>query len=236
MNILAIETSSSVLSVALKKGSEKVSETKLVGFMKHAENLLPMMDNLLKKKKLQTQDIDTFLIGRGPGSFTGLRIGFATLKGFLAAKKKSCFGGMSLDMIAANHDLPENSKLAVCLDARRQKIYSRFYQFKKGTWRPQKQARVLTFLELASELAEGTYVSGDALIRYEEDFKKLSGRKKIQLLPEAYWYPRASTLIDWYDSRDGKLKPLKTPRDFMPLYFRLSEAEEIKRHRHAATC
>jgi tRNA threonylcarbamoyl adenosine modification protein YeaZ len=69
--------------------------------MKHAEKILPVIDRLLKKEKLKIRDIDAFLIGRGPGSFTGLRVGFATLKGFLATCPKPCYGAFSLDIIAA---------------------------------------------------------------------------------------------------------------------------------------
>ena len=74
--------------------------------MKHAENLLPVIDRLLKKEKLKIGNIDAFLISRGPGSFTGLRIGFATLKGFLATHPKPCYGAFSLDVIAAGIKVP----------------------------------------------------------------------------------------------------------------------------------
>ena len=71
--------------------------------------------------------MDAFLIDRGPGSFTGLRIGFATLKGFFAFSPKNCYGPLSLDIIARAIDLPEGSALGVLLDARREKIFARFY-------------------------------------------------------------------------------------------------------------
>jgi tRNA threonylcarbamoyladenosine biosynthesis protein TsaB len=223
-NILAIEASSAVLSVALKKGKESISETKLVGFLKHAENLVLMIDDLLRKEKLSIGAIDVFLIGRGPGSFTGLRIAFATLKGFLALKKKPCFGALSLDMIAENIQLPEGSRLAVCLDARREKIYARFYQLKKGVWLPKKQPRVLSFSELISELPSDIHLAGDALTRYGKDLENHRDKKKIHFLPESAWHPRARTLIHWFETKDKKLKILTKPRDFLPLYFRLPEA------------
>src|ERR1043165_2976153 len=109
-NLLAFDTSSQVLTIALKLGSQKISETRLVGFMKHAENLLPMIDDLLKKHKASLNDVDAYLVGRGPGSFTGLRIAFSTLKGFLAYQKKPCFGASALDMIAENLDFAEGSE------------------------------------------------------------------------------------------------------------------------------
>jgi hypothetical protein len=136
MNLLAIETSSPVLSIALKKHGGKIRHGIVKGYMKHAENLLPVIDRLLKKEKLEIGDIDTFLISRGPGSFTGLRIGFATLKGFLATCPKPCYGALSLDVIAAGIKpagtdlaLKGHENLTVCLDARRGKLYTRSYRY-----------------------------------------------------------------------------------------------------------
>ena len=162
-NILAFETSSPFLSVALKKGTHKIAETLLKGFMSHGENLVPLIRNLLKKKKLLFDDLDYCLIGRGPGSFTGLRVGFATLKGFLAAKKIACFGMLSLDIIAEGISLPEGSDLAICLDAFREKIYFRLYHRENSRWFFTSPAQVLSPAETGSLLTAGTYLAGNAL-------------------------------------------------------------------------
>jgi tRNA threonylcarbamoyladenosine biosynthesis protein TsaB len=241
-NVLAFDTSSPVLSVALKKGNESTSEAKLVGFLQHAENLLPIIDHLLKEKRLTIRDIDLFLIGRGPGSFTGLRIGFATLKGFLALGKKPCYGALSLDMITENAKLEEKAPLAVCLDAHREKIYARLYRRINSRWLPEGSIRVVSFSQLTDLLPEGSYVAGDALGRYGESFQNIASKKKIHFLPEAYWYPRAATLISWLTnikvlqgSGYFPLARLGKSEDFLPLYFRLPEAEEKTKH-HAAAC
>jgi len=112
MNILAFDTSSSVLSVAVKTGKSKVSEARLTGFFQHAENLLPLIDKLLKKHKTSISKIDLFLIGRGPGSFTGLRVSFATVKGFLAGNSSSlplCKGvdGLTPTAASTSSSLPQ---------------------------------------------------------------------------------------------------------------------------------
>ncbi len=233
MNILAFDTSSSVLSVALKTGRREVSEAKLTGFLQHAENLLPLIDRLLKKQKISLNKIDRFLIGRGPGSFTGLRVGFATLKGFLAGSSRPCHGAASLDMIVENANLPEKSFLAVCLDAGRQRIFFRLYQRSRGTWRPRAKVKVLSVEETAAQLPENTFVTGDALRRYAEALLQAGSGKKFTLLKESFWYPRAATLIHWTVEKPEALEPLETSRDFVPRYFRLSEAEERKKYASA---
>ena len=151
--ILALETSSPVLSVALqKKKGGPVVERKIPGFFKHAENLLPAMDRLLRAQKIAVQDVKTWLIGRGPGSFTGVRIGFATLKGFLVLGKRSSFGAVSLDLIAENIKMKEGSRLAVLLDARRDKIYAAFYTRQKNKWAIDHKPEVLSLEDAAQRL------------------------------------------------------------------------------------
>lgn len=241
-NLLAFETSSPVLSIALKKGKETVLETSTEGFLQHAENLIPLMDRLLRKKKLTLPDIDAFLIGRGPGSFTGLRIGFATLKGFLACQKKPCYGALSLDMIAASIDLAEGNWLGVCLDAYRKKIYIRLYKRRRGTWKAQGKMSVRAFPEILEDLPAEVTLTGDALLRYQKFFEQgFSGSKrKIHFLPSSQWTPRASSLIACFieSSRRGGVTPpllqkLDKPRDFLPLYLRVSEAESLMNKRLA---
>jgi tRNA threonylcarbamoyladenosine biosynthesis protein TsaB len=229
-NILALSTSTSFLSVAVKKEKDKILEKNEPGSFAHAEKLLPAIDQLLGKSKLKLQAIDTFLLDRGPGSFTGLRIGFSTLKGFLALKKKDCFGCLSLDMIAENCSLPKNGKLVVVMDAYRQKIYARFYKTGKKSIVPETRVRVLTFEEFMSVYSPQTFLAGNALARYDSLFSKHVNKELI--LPEPFWYPRASAMISLFEKsnpakdRHSRFKKLARPADFLPLYFRLSEAEE----------
>ena len=225
MNLLAFDTSSSILSVALKKGSESISESRLVGFLTHAENLLPIIDDLLQKEKLSIHDVDAFLIGRGPGSFTGLRIGFATLKGFITFQKKPCYGALSLDMIAENVTAPEGSQLVVCLDARREKIYTKSYRRQDGQWIAQEPMQILSIDAFLKQLPNDFYLCGDALRRYGKTIQQ-TPHKKICVVSEDQWHPKATTLISFFEKQDMKIEALKNPKDWLPLYFQLSEAEE----------
>ena len=228
MNLLALETSSPILSIALQKGKNgKIFASSVGGFSKHAENLFPTLDRLLKTAKLSIKDIDVWLIGRGPGSFTGLRIGFSTLKGFLHLEKKDCFGGLSLDLIAENVKLAEGARLAVCLDAYRQKVYARFYQRRENTWKPESRPSAWTVEEFISKLSPGITLTGNAIGRYGKEIQKNPG--KIHFLAEKLWYPNASSLISFFQAGDKKIEKLAAPKDFIPLYFRLSEAEERKK-------
>ncbi len=245
--ILAIETSSPVLSVALKTGKQKITEYSVEGFARHTENLIPLIDRLLKKEKLSVRDIDIFLVSRGPGSFTGLRVGFSTLKGFLARRKKPCYGALSLDMIASGIDLEERSWLGVLLDAHREKVYARFYRRENGRWRPKAKACTLNLSEIAAKLPASGTLTGDALGRYAVPLKELLARtaakKKVTWLASENWYPKASALIKVFEKqtaaktapkRDLRLEKMEKPEDFIPVYLRRSEAEE-RRKSHGAS-
>lgn len=243
LNLLALETSSSVLSIALKKGGGKTRELVLEGFFEHAENLLPMTVKLLKKEKLPFRKIDVFLVGRGPGSFTGLRIGLATLKGLLHPKPKPCYGGLSLDLIAEGVPSKKNAWLCVGLDARRERIYSRFYRGGAQGWVPKGKIQALTFSELTAIMPQEVILTGDVLKRYAEPLESLLRIKKIRCLSDSFWYPRASALIRWFEWNQNRKKPRKplkkmtAPRDFVPLYFRKAGPEEKKKEKrksHAA--
>ena len=230
-SVLAFETSSPVLSVAFKKGKSAITEKISRGFFRHSEKLLPAADGLLRKNKISSAKVGTFLIGRGPGSFTGLRVGFATLKGFLASKKRFCYGALSLDLIAEKIRLPDESRLAVGLDARREKIYARFYRRKGSRWQAEGEPEVLGVEEFCGRLRGGDFIAGDAIAKYGREIRRSAGAR---LLEERLWYPRASALISLWERRDAALVRLEKPSDFLPLYFRLAEAEEKKReHAHA---
>lgn len=227
-SILAFETSSPILSVALGTSKGEVRVVRSKSFLRHSENLIPFIDRLLKKEKISLRQIDAFAIDRGPGSFTGLRIGFSLLKGFLAVQKKTCYGAMSLDMITANAKLPEGSRLGVLVDARRDAVYSRFYECLRGQWRPERKLKLQSISQLKTEIREGTVLVGDALTRYGETLKETFG-KRIHFLNERTQFPSAAVLARWVQAGDKRLFLLKSPKDYLPLYLRASEAEENRR-------
>src|SRR3990167_1058481 len=95
MNILAFDTSTELLSVAAN-----TREVSHFGALEHAERIISLTEQALTGERIKLQDVDAFVIGEGPGSFTGLRVGFATLQGIAVATGKPCYGIPSLDATA----------------------------------------------------------------------------------------------------------------------------------------
>lgn len=126
MNILAIDTSTNYLSIAVLKGVKTVSFHKDAR-MRHSILLVPAIAGLLKKAGLKPEDIDYFAVSTGPGSFTGLRIGVTVVKGMAYAMNKRVIAVPTLDVIAGN---ALSFKGVVCpvLDARKGKVYACIYR------------------------------------------------------------------------------------------------------------
>ncbi len=125
MNLLAIDTSGSHLTVLIKKGDEiVVNHTENAG-LKHSVTLLPEIENALTKAGLTLSEIDAFCSVTGPGSFTGIRIGVSTVKAFAYAFSKKVLSVTSFDVIA--YDSCKDKALAV-IDARHGNYYACGYK------------------------------------------------------------------------------------------------------------
>ncbi len=225
MNILAVETSSALLSVASQRQGKKVVESDLDGGREHAEKLLVLIERVLKKSGLAKSKLDFLACGVGPGSFTGLRIGLAAVKGIAIGLGKKIIPVSSLDIIAEGAPISDG-QLAVILDARRGMVYSAFYEFKNGIPKKTFGDSLISFGQLMKQISPKTIFSGDALRMYGSQIRERFG-KKNQFLKEKFWKPRAAFIIKWI-SRHPKIKFVSSA-ELKPAYLRLSEAEERRK-------
>ena len=122
MKILAVDTAGRTAGVAVMEDDRLLYEVYLDAGLTHSETLLPMMDAALKACRLSCADIDLYGVNAGPGSFTGLRIGLAAVKGLALPRQTPCAPVSTLEALAAAH-IGEGT--VVCaLDARRGQVYS----------------------------------------------------------------------------------------------------------------
>lgn len=128
MKILAIDSSGLVASVAIVDGSQLVAEYTIDYKKTHSQTLLPMLDEIKSMIDLDLSTIDAIAVAKGPGSFTGLRIGSATAKGIAQAIDAPIIeiptmDGMAYNLFGTQH--------VICpiMDARRNQVYSGFYTF-----------------------------------------------------------------------------------------------------------
>jgi len=131
MKILAIDTTTKKATVALKKDDAMfIKETD--NEITHSEKLLPLLDEVLKKARVKLNDIDLFAITLGPGSFTGVRIGIATIKAISKVTNTKIFGTTSLELMALDGIKKANftpKYVLSLMDARNSRVYYNLYKY-----------------------------------------------------------------------------------------------------------
>ena len=133
MKILSIDTSSSICSVAILEDNKIIKEMHNFSEKEHSETLMPMIDELFKTTKLSLDNIGLIACSVGPGSFTGIRIGIATVKAFADAKNIPVVGVNSLEAMAYLGVAQKgDGEFVSILDARNDNVYFAIYKMKKG--------------------------------------------------------------------------------------------------------
>ena len=122
MNILAVDTAGKTAGVALLQDDRLLYEVYLDAGMTHSETLMPMIDTCLKMCGMTCAEIDLYGVNAGPGSFTGLRIGLAAVKGLAFPRETLCAPVSTLEALAAAHT--GEGTVLCALDARRAQVYS----------------------------------------------------------------------------------------------------------------
>ena len=122
MKILAIDTSSDCCSVAILEDDKIIKEIELKDEKTHSQKLMPLIDSLLKACHYNIKDFDLFACSKGPGSFTGIRIGISTIKAFADATNKPIIGISSLKSLAYNID-SSDSYVVSLIDAKHENVY-----------------------------------------------------------------------------------------------------------------
>jgi tRNA threonylcarbamoyladenosine biosynthesis protein TsaB len=127
MRILAVDTSSERGSVCVTEDDEVLGEIRLASSVRYSERLFCSVEFLFRHLAVQLSDIDLFVAARGPGSFTGLRVGLAAMEAFVAAHGKRGAGISTLEALAWKAAI-RDALIASVIDARRGDIYGALYR------------------------------------------------------------------------------------------------------------
>lgn len=130
MITLALDSTANTASCALAREGRLLALSTVDGIRTHSETLLPMIEHILSEAALTLTDVGLFAASEGPGSFTGVRIGVAALKGLAFGQGKPCVGVSTLAALARNLEaLYDTEPLIVpVMDARRQQVYTAIFQ------------------------------------------------------------------------------------------------------------
>lgn len=222
MLVLAFDTSSPSGSVALVRDASLVAELTVGSVGTHADWLMRAVVELLGSAGTDIKEVDLFAVDNGPGSFTGLRIGAATVKGLAWALGKKVAGVSTLESLALNL---RYSGGAVCpvLDARKGEVYAAIYAFKGGAGEPLMKDSVMApeaLYEAASGLSSPVVFLGPGLKTYGKAIAENVGQAVFA--PESLWHIRASNVALLALQNPYAAIP---PALLTPTYLRRSEAE-----------
>lgn len=235
MKILAIDSSGIVASAAVVEDDSLLGEYTINHKKTHSQTLLPMIDEVVRMLELDLHTLDAIAVAAGPGSFTGLRIGSATAKGFGLALDKPLIEIPTVDGLAYNL---AGSSVAVCplMDARRNQVYTGLYRFEGYQMHTVIEQCAVGIDEIVEKInMQGQAVSflGDGVpvfASYIEEHCKVN----YTFAPAHLNKQRASAVavlaMDYY--RAGRIR---TAAEHRPDYLRLSQAERerMEAQRHA---
>lgn len=211
MKLLAIDTSTDYLSLAVSDNRKVLHKFHRFIGRNHSTMLLPAIDTLLKKCRLTIKNIDGFCVSIGPGSFTGLRIGVATVKGLAYCLKKPVVVIPTLDVIAQNAK-NERGLLCPVLDARKGKVYACLYRSDGVKIKRLSKYLLLPLTDLLKKIKdETTLFLGDIEVPGK-------AQKKID------WYPRAEEMV-CPALENFKRNKIVIPEKLEPLYLYSRECD-----------
>jgi tRNA threonylcarbamoyladenosine biosynthesis protein TsaB len=158
--LVAIDTSTDTASLALHDGFQVRAEHTWESPRMHTVELLPRLVAALEQLYLSAQHLSGVAVARGPGSFTGLRVGMAVAKGLALARGLPLIGVPTLDVIAAAQNRSRHPLCAV-LQAGRGRICVAEYRWRDGKWRRREEPRLTTWQKLTEGIASPTLFCGE---------------------------------------------------------------------------
>lgn len=227
MKILAIDTSTMLGGVAIMDDLKLIVETRLDVKSTHSERLMTEIEHCLRRSGLKISDIDVFAVTIGPGSFTGLRIGLSTAKGFSYATGKPIVSVSTLEALACNFPY---SRYPVCtmLDARKKEVYAALFKWDNGDLtklinETSVKPEEFTRHSLLAAHYDKFIFAGEGAILYRDKIIEVMGEKAIFASPEKM-VPSPANVAS-IGLKKAILKEFSEPVSLTPVYIRKSEAE-----------
>lgn len=217
--LLSLDSSAVTASVALTDGDRVIKSEFVNSGLTHSETLLPMVKRVMGDNEFSS--LDAVAITAGPGSFTGVRIGVATVKGIAFAGNIPCYGVSTLEAIAYNF-VDENCVVCAVMDARRMQFYNAIFKAENGIVSRITPDRAISIDDLREELKQydSVIIAGDGAALCSQNIAldncKIAADDKI--------YQNALSV-----AKCVKNKKAIAPSALMPVYLRQSQAErELK--------
>lgn len=229
MKILGVDSSAMVASIAVVEDGVTKAEYTINNKKTHSQTLLPMLDEITKMLEEDLSDVDAIAIAAGPGSFTGLRIGSATVKGLAMAWDKPVVAVETVDALAYNM---WGSLALVCplMDARRNQTYTGLYEFTQdgdtcvmNAVLPQCAVPLEKIIDKVNELGKAVVFLGDGVPVFKEQIER-DCKVPFMFAPANMNRQRAASVAALGEIYFAAGKT-QTATEHGPEYLRMSQAE-----------
>lgn len=226
MKILAVDTSSKICAVAILEDSNTIDEIKLDNGKTHSENLMPILKEVLEKNNITLDKIDLIAVSVGPGSFTGIRIGIASIKSIAEVYKLPVASVTSLETLARNIETEDADTTIVSLiDAKNNQVYAGFFDNQYNLKEDEYADDINVILEKASKYNKFVFV-GDGAKIHEELIKNKFANKEIVFAENNSQSAINTGKLGYKKFLESNLKNADT---ILPIYLRKSQAERMKK-------
>lgn len=222
MPILSIDTSTGHCSIAVTEGKAVLAELNLSASGSHSVHLMDAVKTVLQWARLDLEQLNALAVTRGPGSFTGLRIGISTVKGLAAAIDKPAFGISGLEALAVQAGA-SGGIIYTMVDARKKELYFAAYrangEYPVNTGAP----AVLSFKDVVDDISAPGVLIGSGALLYKDYFSHRLGKRAV-FPPDVHHWIRASSLGWIAERRLTAAAPEQFPGP-EPLYIRKPDAK-----------
>ena len=225
MLVFGIDTCCNAATAAIVDDKRLVAQTVVNMGRTHSQIMMPQIEEMFKTTEIDAKDIDAFAAAVGPGSFTGVRIGVATVKGLAQATDKPCIEVSTLEALAYSCKFFDGIAAPI-LDARREQVYNALFDCKNGKMTRLTQDRALALADLLKELNDlhrNVIFMGDGVFVFEEEIQKVLGER-------AFFAPKTTLMNLGGAVAQIGLEKLQRGETvsysrLVPSYVRLSQAE-----------
>lgn len=216
--LLAIDTSTAQIGLALYDGTQVHGEFVWKGGLHHTQELAPALAELLRRTELKIDQITALGVALGPGSFTSLRVGQAFAKGLVLARHMPVVGIPTLDVVAAAVPLAD-WRLAAVIQAGRGRLAVGWYHAGEDEWQPEGPAEVTNADELAEKIHRPVIVCGELSA---DDRQRLARKfRNVRLAPPSQCVRRPAILAElaWKKLQAGKVDAVAS---LAPIYLHVA--------------
>lgn len=225
--LLAIDTATSMMGLALHDGRDLIAEIHWRTTQNHSVELAPALENILGQAGLKPRDLSAIAVCTGPGSYTGVRIGVALAKGLASARDIPLVGVGALDALAAGQPYFQGGLIAVA-SAGRGRIIAGAYQWRSGKWKARRSPELMTWETLLASVDGPACITGEIdEAGHEAVAAARAEGATVVLMRAGFRLRRAGFLADeaWSRLRESKrvLREEFAPANVKPIYVKTKD-------------